>query len=66
MITIAMNLTALLPTAPVVCGEPKRLWREPVVAPAAPRQSYALFTDHVRFGATKRNPLVPRPRAKLG
>ncbi|WP_425308729.1 hypothetical protein AADG42_08210 [Ammonicoccus fulvus] len=66
MITIAMNQTALLPAAPVLCGDPKRLWREPGVTNAAQRQSYALFTDHERFGAPKRNPLVPRPRAKLG
>lgn len=67
MITISMNPSAFLVTSPELRGcEPKRLWRTSAVTHAVPRQSYAFFTDHERLGAPTRNPLVPRPRAKLG
>lgn len=63
MITISMNPN-LLSVSPVVGCRGLRPWRTPAVTPADTRQSYALFTDHARFGATERTPLVPRPRAR--
>lgn len=44
-----------------------RDWRSPAVTHAVLGHNYALFAHTERYDATaKRNPLVPRPRAKHG